>query len=378
MKRFGTIATLAGVLALVGCDEATVFNNLSVTLADKTTVVFDLSSANNAMTKTMVEGDSNAASLSERSPREVSTLTSPFRDPVTGLELTLQSYGVQSEDEWVNSTSQWSYGRTTYTLKNTSDKPLKIAHITVMDGTVPLQKPQIIGDNHGAVLFGELPNNMYIWGTIEHPMAHYNVKPGADAGERFIPAKTTYTVADLTNRSETRGVFDVPITVTELPVSITITQTNGDIRTNLYAVVAQDPTTNRPLDADIHDGFTGNTSTANTYTLNNLAVGQTVLLKVAAGTNGNGTVNGTITLKGATSIEKLALPTPPTSATVKGWAPIADTLLPGATMTISYTTGFFEEQGAFRRVFNDYLNTERTHPNNDQCKCFFCKSTQAQ
>ena len=169
MKRFGSIAALAGVLALVGCDEGTAFNNLTVTLGDKTTVAFDLSNINAATTKKMVEGNKDAARLSERATREVSVLNAPLRDAATGLELSFQSYGVDSTDDWVKGSSSWSYGRTLYTLKNTSDKPIEIGEVTLMDGTIPLQKPQIVGNTDGAVIYGELPNNVFVWGAIEHP-----------------------------------------------------------------------------------------------------------------------------------------------------------------------------------------------------------------
>ena len=362
MKRFGSIAALAGVLALVGCDEGTAFNNLTVTLGDKTTVAFDLSNINAATTKKMVEGNKDAARLSERATREVSVLNAPLRDAATGLELSFQSYGVDSTDDWVKGSSSWSYGRTLYTLKNTSDKPIEIGEVTLMDGTIPLQKPQIVGNTDGAVIYGELPNNVFVWGAIEHPMARYTVTSGADAGKRILPAKTTYTIKDLTNVSATRGIFEVPVKVTEVPMSITMTYTSGNLRAELHGVVAMDPVTNAPLEADIHEGATGNKSTANTYTFNNLNIGQTVLLKVAAGTDGKGTSNGTITLKGATPVEQLALTTPATNGTIKGWIPVVDTLLPGASMTFSYTIGFFEEKVQFRRVFNEYLNAERAHP----------------
>ena len=361
MKRLGSIATMAGLLALVGCDEATVFNNLAVTLDDKTTVAFDISSVN-ISTPTQVEGNPAAARLSERATRNIAKLGKPMREPSTGLELTLQSYGVSSSDEWTKGTSQWSYGRTLYTLTNTSDKPIDINSVTLMNGTIPIQNPRVVGNTDGAVIMGKLPNGMTVWGAIEHPMARYELTPGEGPGERTISAKTTYTIADLTNTSETRGTFEVPVKVTASPMSITMTYKSGNLRAEFYGVIAQDPATNAVIDADLHEGATGNKSTGNTYTLSNLAVGQTVVLKVAAGTDGKGSSNGSISLKGATPVDKIALSTQGKPASLKGWIPVVDTLRPGASMTFSYTVGFFEEEDQFRRVFNEYLNAERAHP----------------
>lgn len=376
MKRLGAIAITASILALAGCDEATVFNNLTITLADQTNIVFDLATANMTERPKRVEGNPEATRLSERAARDVSSLTKPMREPSTGLELTLQSYSVSSSDEWTKGIGQWNYGRTLYTLTNTSDKPIQIARVTLLNGSVPMPNPKIAENTNGKVLIGKLPNGMSVWGAIEHPMARYEIIPGGAPGERIISAKSTYSDKDLTNLSETRGAFSVPIKVTEIPMSITMTYKTGDHPTELYGVIAQDPTTNAIIDADIHDGSTGDTaSKANTYTLSNLTVGQTVILKVAAGTANKGSSNGDITLKGATSVDKLSLATPPTPASLKGWVPVVDTLSPGASITFSYTVGFFEDEAFFRSVFNDYLNAERPHAHREQCDCFFCKTT---
>ncbi|MBQ9693322.1 MAG: hypothetical protein IJV69_01005 [Kiritimatiellae bacterium] len=362
MQYFKTCAAVAGLLALVGCDDVTAFNNITVSLTDKQEVTFDLTGTRGETTTTSVKGNPNAARLSERTTRKVSVLKTPFLHADSGLELTVKSYNVTSDDSWVKGSSTWDYTRTSYTIKNTTSNPIALDAITLLNGSLPFQTVETIGNTDGAVLFGKVENGPYAWGAIEHPMARYTVTSGTAATTRAVPMKTTYTIADLTNRSNLNGSFEVPVTVTAVPMSLTVTYQSGNLRAALYGVEAIAPATGNVLDADRHEGTTGGVSKANTYTLNNLTVGQTVVLKVAAGTDGSGTSNGILTLTGATPADGVTLTTPACPATVKGWVPVVDTLQPGATMTFSYTFGFFRERDQFRRVFNEYLNAERAHP----------------
>lgn len=344
---------LGSVWALSGCDDVTVFDNVTVTLQNGQVVTFAMPDAKDAVVTKTLEGNPAAARLSERTDRKVQTLKAPLQD-ASGLSLQWVSYE--------NKTDFASYKRTVFTLTNTTQAPIDVDKIMLFDGATPLT-PQVVGNTDGAVLMtpatSELPS---MWCAIEHPMTRYEVTPGTPASSRSVPVKKEYTIKDLTNLAPMRGSFEVPVTVTSTPMSVTFTYQNGNLRTALYGVKALNPLNGAVLEADLHEGTTGGVSKNNTYTFKFLAKGQTVVLKVDAGTDGKGTSNGKITLTGAKVASNVSIKTPATDAYVKGYIPVLDTLLPGASLTYAYTFGVYEEEGQFRRAFNEYLNAERAHP----------------
>lgn len=345
---------LLGVAALLGCDENnTVFDNPSITLKGGAPIKIEMPAPGTATTFTE-KGNPSAARLSERTDRKVTQIPA-ITIPGTGLHLTPKSYHATTPGGAY-------YTRTIYTLTNASDKPVEIDRFTLLDGTTALKTtPKIIGNTDGAVLYAQVAPGLFMWCAVEHPMTRYEITPPTPAVSRDIPVKTTYTIADLTNLSADRGTFEVPVEVTEAPLSITMTYQKGNLRAALYGVEAIDPATGEVVDADIHEGTTGGISKQNTYTLKQLKPGQQVILKVAAGTDGKGSSNGTITLTGATA-KALTQTTPEKPTKVTGYIPVVDTLLPGKSMTYSMTIGFFKEESQFRRLFNEYLNAERAHP----------------
>ena len=354
MNSFYKFIPLLGVAALLGCDENnTVFDNPSITLKDGTPIKIE-KPAEDAI-KTFTEaGNPSAARLSERTDRKVSQ-SPAITIANTGLSLTQKVYAASTP-------SGANYMRSIYTITNTSEKPVEIDRFTLLDGTTTLKTtPQIIGNTDGAVLYAQLEPNLFMWCAIEHPMTRYEITPSTPAVSRDLPVKSSYSIADLTNLSADRGSFYVPVEVTQAPVSITMTYQSGNLRAALYGVEAIEAATGVILDADIHEGTTGNASAQNTYTLKQVKPGQQLVLRVIAGTDGKGASNGAISLVGATA-KPLALTTPATPAKVMGYIPVVDTLLPGKSLTYSMSMGLFEEESQFRRLFNEYLNAERAHP----------------
>lgn len=354
MNSFYKFIPLLGVATLLGCDEKnTVFDNPSITLKDGAPIKIE-KPAEEAI-KTFTEaGNPSAARLSERTDRKVSQ-SPAITIAGTGLSLTQKVYAASTP-------SGANYMRSIYTITNTSEKPVEIDRFTLLDGTTTLKTtPQIIGNTDGAVLYAQLEPNLFMWCAIEHPMTRYEITPSTPAVSRDVPVKSSYSIADLTNLSADRGSFYVPVEVTQAPVSITMTYQGGNLRAALYGVEAIEATTGVILDADIHEGTTGNVSTQNTYTLKQVKPGQQLVLRVIAGTDGKGSSNGAISLVGATA-KPLALTTPATPAKVMGYIPVVDTLLPGKSLTYSMSMGIFEEKSQFRRLFNEYLNAERAHP----------------
>lgn len=354
MNSLYKLIPLLGVAALLGCDENnTVFDNPSITLKGGAPIKIEMPAPGTATTFTE-KGNPSAARLSERTDRKVTQIPA-ITIPGTGLHLTPKSYHATTPGGAY-------YTRTIYTLTNASDKPVEIDRFTLLDGTTALKTtPQIIGNTDGAVLYAQVAPGLFMWCAVEHPMTRYEITPPTPAVSRDIPVKTTYSITDLTNLSAARGTFEVPVEVTEAPLSITMTYQKGNLRAALYGVEAIDPATGEVVDADIHEGTTGGISKQNTYTLKQLKPGQQVILKVAAGTDGKGSSNGTITLTGATA-KALTQTTPEKPTKVTGYIPVVDTLLPGKSMTYSMTIGFFKEESQFRRLFNEYLNAERAHP----------------
>lgn len=354
MNSFYKFIPLLGVAALLGCDKNnTVFDNPSITLKNGTPIKIE-KPAEDAI-KTFTEaGNPSAARLSERTDRKVSQ-SPAITIADTGLSLTQKVYAASTP-------SGANYMRSIYTITNTSEKPVEIDRFTLLDGTTTLKTtPQIIGNTDGAVLYAQLEPNLFMWCAIEHPMTRYEITPSTPAVSRDLPVKSSYSIADLTNLSADRGSFYVPVEVTQAPVSITMTYQSGNLRAALYGVEAIEAATGVILDADIHEGTTGNASAQNTYTLKQVKPGQQLVLRVIAGTDGKGASNGAISLVGATA-KPLALTTPATPAKVMGYIPVVDTLLPGKSLTYSMSMGLFEEESQFRRLFNEYLNAERAHP----------------
>lgn len=354
MNSFYKFIPLLGVAALLGCDKNnTVFDNPSITLKNGAPIKIE-KPAEDAI-KTFTEaGNPSAARLSERTDRKVSQ-SPAITIAGTGLSLTQKVYAASTP-------SGANYMRSIYTITNTSEKPVEIDRFTLLDGTTTLKTtPQIIGNTDGAVLYAQLEPNLFMWCAIEHPMTRYEITPSTPAVSRDLPVKSSYSIADLTNLAADRGSFYVPVEVTQAPVSITMTYQSGNLRAALYGVEAIEAATGVILDADIHEGTTGNASAQNTYTLKQVKPGQQLVLRVIAGTDGKGASNGAISLVGATA-KPLALTTPATPAKVMGYIPVVDTLLPGKSLTYSMSMGLFEEESQFRRLFNEYLNAERAHP----------------
>ena len=354
MKHLGKLLTLSGLIAVLGCDVTPPLDDVAVTLSNGQTVAFTLPEWEKGYQKETLKGDPSAARLSERTDRKAYTLTTPLLDAKSGLELTVFTYQ--------HATDSGNYARAVYTLKNTSAAPIALDRIRLIDETMPVA-PEVVGNTDGAVLLLKGDEaKPHLWYAIEHPMTRYEVTPGAAGSSRTVAKKTDYTIADLTNAGNRRGTFEVPVKVTDVPMSMTITYQNGNLRTALYGVEAIDPATGNVLDADKHEGTTGGVHKKNVYTLTKVEKGSTVVLKVYAGTDGKGSSNGTVTLAGATFAEETCVTTAAKDASVKGYIPIVDTLLPGATLTYSCTMGAFKELSQFRRAFNEYLNTERAHP----------------
>lgn len=354
MNAFYKFIPLLGVAALLGCDKNnTVFDNPSITLKDGAPIKIE-KPAEDAI-KTFTEaGNPSAARLSERTDRKVSQ-SPAITIADTGLSITQKVYAASTP-------SGANYMRSIYTITNTSETPVEIDRFTLLDGTTTLKTtPQIIGNTDGAVLYAQLEPNLFMWCAIEHPMTRYEITPSTPAVSRDLPVKSSYSIADLTNLAADRGSFYVPVEVTQAPVSITMTYQSGNLRAALYGVEAIEAATGVILDADIHEGTTGNASAQNTYTLKQVKPGQQLVLRVIAGTDGKGASNGAISLVGATA-KPLALTTPATPAKVMGYIPVVDTLLPGKSLTYSMSMGLFEEESQFRRLFNEYLNAERAHP----------------
>lgn len=329
-------------LALAGCEAPLP----KVTLQDGTEVrVTELK----AGTAEELPGNPSAARLSERETRKITPYTLKQEGP-EGLRLTLKSYDHKLEGG--------HYLRVFMTIQNVSDQPFALDRVYAADAFSPKDRKgtfSLNGNTDGAVLiFTPEQGDGLEWFAIEHPMARYEVSGGL----RTLPRKTTYTFADLTNTGQ-GGQFHVPAKVTSETVQVTLSYTGGNLKAIYSKVEAIDPTTGEVLATDAHLGESGDTSKDNVYTLSGLPPGRTVALQISAHTDGAGTSNGRITLKGAEHIDGLGLAQP---SSLTAYVPVNDTLAPGETLTFSAVYGKCNEAGQLRRTFNAYLNAERAHP----------------
>ena len=242
MKHLGKLLTLSGLIAVLGCDVTPPLDDVAVTLSNGQTVAFTLPEWEKGYQKETLKGDPSAARLSERTDRKAYTLTTPLLDAKSGLELTVFTYQ--------HATDSGNYARAVYTLKNTSATPIALDRIRLIDETMPVA-PEVVGNTDGAVLLLKGDEaKPHLWYAIEHPMTRYEVTPEAAGSSRTVAKKTDYTIADLTNAGNRRGTFEVPVKVTDVPMTMTITYQNGNLRTALYGVEAIDPATGNVLDAD--------------------------------------------------------------------------------------------------------------------------------
>ena len=337
---FGGVAAL---LMLAGCEPPLP----KVTLQDGRMVQVKELRAGEAVT---VPGNPSAARLSEREARKVRPYTL-VTEGMEGLAFSLSSYERTVEGG--------NYTRFLLTVTNVSQAPLALDKVYAAEAFMPKDLKGYFeksGNTDGAVLvFVPEKGEERLWFAIEHPMARYEIAGGA----RALPEKRTYTIADLTNAGERKGCFLVPAKVTEETVSVTLQYTGGNLKA-LYSKVEALDLAGRVLSADTHAGESGNVSRDNVYTLSGLTPGSVVVLRAWTGTDGEGTSNGTVTLKGMEHVGGVTFAASP--AAITAYVPVNEALAPGETIAFSAVVGSVKEASQLRRVFNLYLNAERAHP----------------
>ena len=351
--------TLMGALSLAGLVTAADMQLMpQVVLADGRTVTVTAFGENGAAQA--VPGNPKAARLSEREERRVMSVPNMKVAGATDvLALEAQMY--------TRKVDAATYARYSLKVTNKTDTPVALDALKLIPGKPFADTTELttIGNTDGAVIRIDcVPQNgmKTAWFAVEHPMARYRVDQGGPARSESVKPLTRYAMD--TARDGATKTFDIPVSVTGETVTLTPKYEKGNLRLDLFRVDAVEPATGKMLAFDEHTGFTGGAARANAYTLKGLPKGATLLLRLKAGLEGNGTSEGRLELAGATAAEGVTLQIPAKAPSLSATVPINDVLAPGASMTFTAVWGAMKpgEEDQFRRAFAQYLNAERAHP----------------
>ena len=318
---------------------------------------------------TVLKGNTSAARLSERSDREAIVT----KDKLGPMDVTYTTYAYRLPMNTPQQAPSVLYLRGMVTLTNPTRQNINLNRLTIFKDAEldPNRVYSVVGNTDGAVICGvSKSGNPVQWIAVEHPMAKYDLKRNsADEMPRTFTQKENYSIGDLTNGSDGKGVFYVPVKTDAAIMTVTVQYTGGNLKAVIYGVEAIDPKSGKIIAKEIKTGETGDSSKNNTYTLKGRAPNKDLVLKITAGTDGSGSSNGKIILAGASHKSSVTLS--PKSAkgdkdktpdTLTAYVPVVDVLRPGESMTFSYVIGYCQDAKQFRRAFSTYLNNERAHP----------------
>ena len=350
MKVIHKLIPLLGVIMLLGCDESTVFSNISVTLKGGEQIAIPLPDEKNPASTTTLPANPTAARPAERFEREIKCF-GPYIIPNTGLTISYESHSRTGEH------TNNDYHRIRHILTNTTDQPIEIERFTLLDGTVDLKgtTPQVVHTPKGTALFA-LSSLINFWCAIEHPMARYEVTPAIPASTREVPVKTDYVIANCTNEGKSHSTFEVPIETTDSTLTLSLAHQQGDPCATIYGIKIFAPD-GKSIITDTPEKSPQGVFKDNTYTLTNVPIGESVVVQVTAGTESATPSKGTITLTGATA-KATTLPTPLIFAYVRAYIPMAETLLPGKSISFTLVQGIFENASDFPQVYYEYIEAE--------------------
>ena len=366
-----SISNLLAALVITIADNTDLFDTpIEVTTAENQIYT----AADNARFKskgktTVLKGNVSAARLSERSDRKAIVT----KDKLGPIDVTYTTYASGLKMNTPQEAPSVVYLRGMVTLTNPTKQDINLNRLTLFKESEldPNRAYSVVGNTDGAVICGvSKSDNSVQWIAVEHPMAKYDLKRNsADEMPRTFTRKENYSIEDLTNANNGKGVFYVPVKTDAATMKVTVQYTGGNLKAIIYGVEAIDPESGKIIAKEIKTGETGDSSKNNTYTLKNLSPKKDIVLKISAGTDGSGSSNGKIILAGA--VHKSSVTLRPkktrgdkdkTSDTLSAYVPVVDALRPSESMTFSYVIGYCQDAKQFRRAFSTYLNNERAHP----------------
>ena len=366
-----SISNLLAALLITIADNTDLFDTpIEVTTAENQIYT----AADNARFKskgktTVLKGNTSAARLSERSDREAIVT----KDKLGPIDVTYTTYASGLKMNTPQEAPSVVYLRGMVTLTNPTRKNINLNRLTIFKESEldPNRAYAVVGNTDGAVICGvSKSDNSVQWIAVEHPMAKYDLKRNsADEMPRTFTRKENYSIEDLTNANNGKGVFYVPVNTDSATMKVTVQYTGGNLKAIIYGVEAIDPESGKIIAKEIKTGETGDSSKNNTYTLKNLSPKKDIVLKISAGTDGSGSSNGKIILAGAVHKSSVTLSPKKTRGdkaktpdTLSAYVPVVDALRPSESMTFSYVVGYCQDMKQFRRAFSTYLNNERAHP----------------
>lgn len=355
------LASVWGIgLLTAGCDVAACYTRPRAVLSDGRAVEV---MKWKQVQEVCVPGNPEAARLSERSPRKETRFIGEMAEPSPLLRFDLQMAERRALSEKESPEGAAGYVKFQVSVTNVSEQPVALDRLVVLNGqSFPFRGAfRKSGNTDGAVMVFEPEETAsesrgLYWVAVEHPMTQYTWT--ADK-EQICSKRLTYAMSDLMNLGDQKGVFWVPIRVTAETVRLTLSYTSGNRKACFYKVEAVEPKSGSVLAADTHAGESGTRSKNNTYTLAGLTPGQTLVLRVWAGTDGAGVSNGALTLVGAEPEDRVTVEM---HAQLTAEIPVGETLSPGQTLAVTAVVGDCAEKSQLRRAFNAYLNAERAHP----------------
>lgn len=320
---------------------------------------------------TIIKGDRSAARLSERSDREA--VVGKGRLGPIDVDYTTYASGRSCNMNVPGKKSPVLYLRNIVKITNPTKNDIALNRLNLLKDAEldPERTYSVVGKTDGAVICGVSRSDDSVqWIALEHPMAKYELKRNsADDMPRTFARKENYSIEDLTNGNDGKGVFYVPVKTSAATLTATVQYTGGNLKAIIYGVEAIDPASGKTIAREIKTGETGDVSKNNTYTLKNLPQNKDLVLKISAGTDGSGSSDGKVILAGARHQSSVTLNPKPakgakagTPDTLSAYVPVVDVLRPGESMTFSYVIGYCRDAKQFRRAFNTYLNSERAHP----------------
>lgn len=366
-----SISNLLAALLITIADNTDLFDTpIEVTTAENQIYT----AADNARFKskgktTVLKGNTSAARLSERSDREAIVT----KDKLGPMDVTYTTYASGLKMNTPQEAPSVVYLRGMVTLTNPTRQNINLNRLTIFKESEldPNRAYSVVGNTDGAVICGvSKSDNSVQWIAVEHPMAKYDLKRNsADEMPRTFTRKENYSIEDLTNANNGKGVFYVPVKTDAATMKVTVQYTGGNLKAIIYGVEAIDPESGKIIAKEIKTGETGDSSKNNTYTLKNLSPKKDIVLKISAGTDGSGSSNGKIILAGAVHKSSVTLSPKKTRGdkaktpdTLSAYVPVVDALRPSESMTFSYVIGYCQDAKQFRRAFSTYLNNERAHP----------------
>ena len=361
---------LAALLMQIAADTDIFDTPIEVTTAENQIYT----AADNARFKskgktTVLKGNVSAARLSERSGREAIVT----KDKLGPMDVTYTTYASGLKMSTPQEAPSVVYLRGMVTLTNPTKQDINLNRLTLFKESEldPNRAYSVVGNTDGAVICGvSKSDNSVQWIAVEHPMAKYDLKRNsADEMPRTFTQKENYSIEDLTNANNGKGVFYVPVKTDAATMTVTVQYTGGNLKAIIYGVEAIDPESGKIIAKEIKTGETGDSSKNNTYTLKNLSPKKDIVLKISVGTDGSGSSNGKIILAGAVHKSSVTLSPKKTRGdraktpdTLSAYVPVVDALRPSESMTFSYVIGYCQDTKQFRRAFSTYLNNERAHP----------------